>query len=225
MEVPKWKKLHRNSVVFKIVLVLLSLVWGVEAKPYVDKKTILRVEKKYSAFAKNRFLAQEKLLASLKNADEKTKLEKVNDFYNQVRYAKDIVVYNKKDYWATPYEFLAHDRGDCEDYVIAKYFALQYLGVDPKKLYFTYVRALRFNAPHMVLTYFKTPGSEPLVLDNINFRIFPASKRKDLKPIYLFNAQTLYAARKKAKQGKKLKNPKIHKKWDELLYNIKRKKI
>ena len=191
---------------------------------FVDEKTLQRIEKKYKLFAKRRFFAQEELLAKLKNASEMEKLKGVNDFYNQVRYAKDIVVYHKKDYWATPYEFLGHDRGDCEDYVIAKYFALKYLGVDPKKLYFTYVRALRFNAPHMVLTYFKTPKSEPLILDNLNYKIFPASKRKDLKPIYLFNAETLYKARKNAKH-KKLKNPKIHKKWDELIINIKRKKI
>lgn len=215
----------RKKVSFVLLSILLLCSTYLGAKPYVDKQTLLRIEKKYKIFAKNRFLAQERLLESLKNADEMTKLKKVNDFYNQVRYGKDIVVYHKKDYWATPYEFLGHDRGDCEDYVIAKYFALLYLGVDPKKLYFTYVRALRFNAPHMVLTYFKTPKSEPLVLDNINYKIFPASKRTDLKPIYLFNAQTLYNARKKARKGKKLKNPKIHKKWDELITNIKRKKI
>ncbi len=213
------------KVVFFVVFILLLQAKEQISHPYVDEKTIERVAKKYGPFAKRRFLYQQKVLDGLKNASEMEKLKGVNDFYNEVRYAKDIKVYGKKDYWATPYEFLAHDRGDCEDYVIAKYFALKYLGVDPKKLYFTYVRALRFNAPHMVLTYFKTPKSEPLVLDNINYKIFPASKRKDLKPIYLFNAETLYKAKKDAKKGKKLKNRKIHKKWDELIQNIKRKKI
>jgi predicted transglutaminase-like cysteine proteinase len=192
--------------------------------PYVDKNTLKRIEKKYKVFAKKRFLYQQMVLDEAKTLSEIEKLKKVNDFYNQVRYAKDIKVYGKKDYWATPYEFLGHDRGDCEDYVIAKYFALKYLGVDPKKMYFTYARSTRFRAPHMVLTYFKTPKSEPLILDNINFKVFPASKRKDLKPIYLFNAETLYKARKKSK-NKKVKNPKIHKKWDQLIENIKRKKI
>jgi len=205
-----------------LIVVSVSLSASNLNKPYMDKETIKRIEKKYKVFAKRRFLFQQEMLNKAKKLPEKEKLKLVNDFYNDVRYARDITVYKKKDYWATPYEFLGKDRGDCEDYVIAKYFALKYLGVDPKKMYFTYVRSTRFKVPHMVLTYFKTPKSEPLILDNTNFKIFPASKRKDLRPIYLFNAETLYKARKKSK---KLKNPKIHKKWDELIKNIKRKKI
>ncbi len=76
----------------------------------------------------------------------------------------------------------------------------------------------------MVLTYFETPRSEPLILDNNNRKIFPASKRKDLTPIYNFNGESLYKAGKKG-TGKKLKNKKTHKKWDELKLNMKRKKI
>jgi len=210
---------------FLLVLVFWVITPLFAKQPYVDEETILRITKKYNIFAKRRFLYQQNIFDKLLEADEQKKLKEVNDFYNQVKYAKDLIVYNKKDYWATPYEFLGHDKGDCEDYVIAKYFALKYLGVNPKKLFFTYVKSRRFKAPHMVLTYFKTPKSEPLILDNINLKIFPAHKRKDLIPIYLFNAETLYKSRKKARAGKKLKNTKVHKKWDELVENIKRKKI
>ena len=94
-------------------------------------------------------------------------------------------------------EFLGKDKGDCEDYVISKYFALLYLGVSSKKLFFTYVRSTKFKAAHMVLTYFKTPRSEPLILDNNNQKIFPASKRKDLRPIYNFNGESLTKATRK----------------------------
>jgi predicted transglutaminase-like cysteine proteinase len=114
--------------------------------------------------------------------------------------------------------------GDCEDYVISKYFALRYLGVDSKKLFFTYVRSSKFKEAHMVLTYFETPRSEPLILDNNNRKIFPASKSQDLTPIYNFNGESLYKAGKKG-TGKKVKNKKAHKKWDELKLNMKRKKI
>lgn len=175
-------------------------------------------------FAKKRFFYQQKTLDSVVDSSDMEKLKTVNEFYNGVKYSSDIKVYKKKDYWATPYEFLGKDKGDCEDYVIAKYFALKYLGVDTKKLFFTYVRSTKFKAPHMVLTYFKTPKSEPLVLDNYNRRIFPASKRKDLIPIYNFNGDSLYKASKSG-TGKKLKQNKSHKKWDELQINIKKRKI
>jgi predicted transglutaminase-like cysteine proteinase len=193
-------------------------------KPYVDKDTLKRIGDKYKMFAKKRFFFLQQTLDSVKSSPDMEKLKAVNDFYNGVRYGSDLKVYGKKDYWATPYEFLGKDKGDCEDYVIAKYFALKYLGVDSKKLFFTYVRSTRFKEPHMVLTYFKTPKSEPLVLDNTNLRIFPASKRKDLIPIYNFNGESLYKATGVG-TGKEVKQKKSHKKWDELLKNIKKRKI
>ena len=212
-------------MIFKSILFIFLLFSSTYAKkPYVDKTTLDRISKKYKMFAKKRFFFLQQTLDSVESSSDMEKLKAVNDFYNGVRYAPDIKVYKKKDYWATPYEFLGKDRGDCEDYVIAKYFALKYLGVDTKKLFFTYVRSTKFKAPHMVLTYFKTPRSEPLVLDNNNLRIFPASKRKDLIPIYNFNGDSLYKASGKG-TGKKVKQNKSHKKWDELKKNMKKRKI
>jgi hypothetical protein len=75
----------------------------------------------------------------------------------------------------------------------------------------------------MVLTYFKTPRSEPLVLDNLNLRVFPASKRKDLIPVYNFSPSS---ANKLPKNTKKIKKKtKSHTKWNKLKLNIKREKI
>ncbi len=77
----------------------------------------------------------------------------------------------------------------------------------------------------MVLTYFKTPKSIPLVLDNYNLKIFPADKRRDLIPVYNFNGDSLYLAKKRGQQGKAVKSKKTHKKWDILVKNIKRNKL
>ena len=197
---------------------------SVYAKPYTEKKLLKKITKKYKRFATKRFMLLQKELDKAKRKDELTKLKIVNDYYNHVRYMSDLKVYKKNDYWATPWEFLGKDKGDCEDYVISKYFALIYLGIEPKKLFFTYVRSSRCKAAHMVLTYFETPRSEPLVLDNTNFKIFPASKRKDLTPIYNFNGASLYKAAKKG-NGKKVKSKKVHKKWDELQKHMKEKRI
>jgi len=112
--------------------------------------------------------------------------------------------------------------GDCEDYVISKYFALVYLGVDPAKLFFTYVRSTKFKAAHMVLTYFKTPRSIPLVLDNNNHKVLPATRRKDLTPVYNFNGSTKSLT--KAKGGKKVNSNKANTKWNGLLRNMKLQK-
>ncbi|MBL0709360.1 MAG: transglutaminase-like cysteine peptidase [Sulfurimonas sp.] len=209
-----------------LFLSLLFVCLPLDAKPYVEKDLLKKIGIKYKRFAKKRFFFLQQTLDSVKEEDDLPKLDAVNEFYNEVRYSSDIKVYRKKDYWATPWEFLGKDKGDCEDYVISKYFALIYLGVDSKKLFFTYVRSSKFKAAHMVLTYFETPRSEPLILDNNNRRIFPASRRKDLTPIYNFNGESLYKAAKTGTgTGKKVKNKKAHKKWDQLKLNMKRKKI
>ncbi len=216
---------NKKMSLLKIFIISVLLVQSASAdKAYVEAQLLKRIVKKYKVFAKKRFFYQQKTLDRLKNKSEMEKLKGVNDFYNKVRYVPDRKVYGKKDYWATPWQFLGKDKGDCEDYVIAKYFALLYLGVDAKKLFFTYVKSKRFNASHMVLTYFKTPHAEPLVLDNYNLKIFPASKRKDLIPIYNFNGETLYKASSKG-NGKKVKSNKAHKKWGRLMKNMKNKVI
>lgn len=210
---------------FKIILFILLFVNIAHSKDlYVEEQLLKAITKKYKVFAKKRFTYLQKTLDKVKDKRDAVKLNAVNKFFNNVRYSSDKKVYNKSDYWATPWEFLGKDVGDCEDYVISKYFALRYLGIDSKKLFFTYVRSTKFKAPHMVLTYFKNPRAEPLILDNNNRKIFPASKRKDLTPIYNFNGESLYKAAKTG-TGKKVKNKKVHKKWDELKLNMKRKKI
>ena len=199
----------------KIFTIILFLIFSNLTADFSNSNLIKKVEKKYNRFAKNRFVALNKTIKRAAKKDELKQLEIINDFFNYVPYASDKDIYGVSDYWATPNEFLAKDKGDCEDYVIAKYFALEYLGVSTKKMFLSYVRIKGSNESHMVLTYFKTPTSEPLVLDSINKRIFPASKRKDLKPIYNFNPNIL-------KKGKKLS---AHKKWDRLMKNFRENKI
>jgi predicted transglutaminase-like cysteine proteinase len=212
-------------LLIKIFLLLsLILTFSFANEPYVNDALMEKITQKYKIFAKKRFYYLQKSLDMAKEENEIEKLTIVNNYFNDVRYTSDMKVYKRKDYWATPWEFLGKDKGDCEDYVISKYFALLYLGVNSKKLFFTYVKSTKFKESHMVLTYFKTPRSEPLILDNNNRKVFPASKRKDLIPIYNFNGNSLYKASKKGK-GKKISNQKAHKKWDELILNMKRQKI
>jgi hypothetical protein len=77
----------------------------------------------------------------------------------------------------------------------------------------------------MVLTYFKTPKSIPLVLDNYNKRILPATKRRDLIPIYSFNGESLYLAKQQGLGQKVPSGNRKNKKWLKLLDDIRRNKI
>jgi predicted transglutaminase-like cysteine proteinase len=183
------------------LLTLLGLAWVTagETPRIVSLQEIEQTVKTHGPLAGRRLEAWQTLVDTNINQPEATQLENVNNFFNEARFISDIKHWRMKDYWATPIELLATDAGDCEDFTIAKYFTLKALGVSQNKLYLTYVKAIRLNQAHMVLTYFETPRSIPLVLDNINKRILKSNKRKDLVPIYSFNGDGLWLARERGK--------------------------
>lgn len=120
-------------------------------------------------------------------APEAGQLQAVNAYVNTVPWIEDMKHWGQIDYWATPAETIASHGGDCEDFAITKYFLLKELGVSIERLRITYVRAVKINQPHMVLAYYANPGAEPLILDNLDPRVRPASERTDLVPVYSFN--------------------------------------
>ena len=133
------------------------------------------------------------------NAPIEIRLQKVNDFFNRkLAYFDDQEIWGVPDYWATPMESLSKAKADCEDYVIAKYFALRNLNVPDKQLRLIYVKARiggansKIEQAHMVLAYYPSGNAEPLVLDNLLADIRPASKRPDLHPIFSFNGQGVF---------------------------------
>jgi predicted transglutaminase-like cysteine proteinase len=165
---------------------------------------------------RQRIDAWQNLLATQKQGSELDKLNVVNLFFNkQIHYAEDIDVWHEVDYWATPIEALWKGQGDCEDYAIAKYFSLRRLGVPSQKLLITYVKALRLNRAHMVLTYYSTPTAMPLVLDSLINEIKPASERPDLLPVYAFNGEGLWLPG--AQGNKKVSDTKRLSRWQDVL--------
>ena len=120
-------------------------------------------------------------------------LQIVNDAINRrVKWVDDKTHCGVDDYWATPAESIASAGGDCEDYSLAKYYMLKELGVPVTKLRITYVRLLqRDGIAHMVLAYYPTPASEPLILDYVDPAVRGASRRNDIEPVYSFNDDEL----------------------------------
>jgi predicted transglutaminase-like cysteine proteinase len=191
------------------------------AGPLMSQDMLNSLKLEYSDAAYRRGLAINKLLAQLEGRGIQKQLIEVNRFFNQFEYQEDHVHWGEQDYWATPGEFLATQKGDCEDFVIAKYFSLRKLGVPDDRLYLTYVKALKQNVAHMVLSYFPTPTSIPLILDNYDPRIQSADKRKDLLPVYSFNAKSLFLNNASAGLGRSLPTNKIkNSKWKKLLADI-----
>jgi predicted transglutaminase-like cysteine proteinase len=126
------------------------------------------------------------------SAAEAALLGDVNRMLNRVPFVDDSVHWGEADYWATPAETIGSNGADCEDFSIAKYFLLKELGVPIERLRLTYVKSLRLNQAHMVLAYYARPDAEPLVLDNLEDTVRPASQRKDLIPVYSFNDEEVW---------------------------------
>ncbi len=164
-----------------------------------EQKWVEAVRSVYGQRAAKRVETWRNEMADYQGLSEKQKLEKVNQFFNQLNFVNDINLWGKNDYWATPLEFLGSNAGDCEDFTIAKYFSLLELGVSDNKLRLVYVKAITLNQFHMVLAYYEKPSAEPVILDNINPVIKRASTRKDLLPIYSFNGKNLWLM--KSNQG------------------------
>jgi predicted transglutaminase-like cysteine proteinase len=119
-------------------------------------------------------------------------LTEVNRTLNRIRFIDDQPHWGEADYWATPAEAVASNGADCEDFSIAKYFMLKELGVPISRLRMTYVKAVKLNQAHMVLAYYARPDAEPLVLDNLEDTVRPASQRTDLVPVYSFNDEEVW---------------------------------
>lgn len=175
------------------MLVVLGIFAHAATRFYVPEKTLADYRIRYGEQAVRRLNSLLSMMESQKGLPESQVVDNVNKFFNQVEYRPDIKTWNKSDYWASRLEFLGKGQGDCEDYAVAKFLTMIQLDVPEKKIFLTYVKARAFaQSAHMVVTYYKTPGSVPYVLDNYNPKILPATERKDLVPVYSFTARELY---------------------------------
>jgi len=191
---------------------------------YIDQEVLKQATDKWGKDARTRLMSWEAMVRLDKSNSDREKLEKVNAFMNKtMTYAEDINVWGVSDYWATPLEFVARGAGDCEEYAIAKYFTLKAMGIADDKINIAYVKAMQLNRSHMVLTYVDKPGNEPLILDNLDNAIRPASERHDLEPIFSFNGTNLWMAQLRG-QGEGTNSSRLRP-WRDLLKRISENKI
>jgi len=212
------------GLIFSGYLVLITLLCSgdifAQSTPALDEKKIVSsLEEHYGERARKRGKAWFKLMR--KNIDKPTldNLSKVNQFFNMFRFIDDSRLWGVSNYWATPIEFIGVNGGDCEDYSIAKYFTLLELGIPDEKMRITMVKAVQLNQYHMVLAYYETPSAMPLILDNLDGNIKPASERNDLIPIYSFNASQLWLNKEKGR-GIQSGNSSQLKLWQDLRQRI-----
>lgn len=186
---------------------------------HLDAEFLNKAEVKYGKNARALLVAWEDIIIQDNSQTELEKLKHVNDFFNQMEFVDDSIHWGQNDYWATPVEFLGTGGGDCEDFAIAKYFTLKAMGIAEEKLNLTYVKALNFNVPHMVLTYYSMADAEPLVLDSLEKNIKPAVQRTDLIPIYSFNGTGLWLAKQRGRGSLAGSSSRLQR-WQDLIQRM-----
>lgn len=162
-----------------------------------DKKDFLMAEANHQInnthdhLINKRFTNWEKLIHHSLDKTDLEKIKLVNDFFNQMTWVSDKELWNKEDYWATPIESLIRNAGDCEDFSIAKYFTLLAMDIPYERLRINYVK-LPDHQHHMVLSYYTTPDTDPLILDNFNKQLLTQKQRSDLTFLFSFNSEYLW---------------------------------
>jgi len=116
--------------------------------------------------------------------DRMGRVKAVNKFFNQWPYRLDPANYGKRDYWATPMEFLRKS-GDCEDYAIAKYYGLKEFGFTKEEMRIVALKDVIRNLGHAVLVVYL--NGEAYVLDNQTNMVLPHSRYKHYLPWYSVN--------------------------------------
>lgn len=131
-------------------------------------------------------------LKQIAHLPKKDQLVQVNAYLNQWAYNIDPSIYQKKDYWATPLEFM-YKTGDCEDYAISKFVSLLHLGFSQDDMRVVVLQDLNLKIPHAILVVYL--DGEPLVLDNQIKQVVHASRIRHYKPIYSINQRNWWLHR------------------------------
>ncbi len=201
---------------FAVLILLLCFGLYAKSTPTLnDQQIIAALHQNYGQRAALRGQAWLSIMATATKLSPQEKLVKVNTFFNQLQFIDDIKLWGEENYWATPIEFIGANGGDCEDFAIAKYFSLLELGIADEKMRITMVKSLTLNQYHMVVAYYPTPGAVPLILDNIDGEIKPATQRNDLLPVYSFNGKQLWLNKEKG-QGVLAGKSQRLKRWSNL---------
>ncbi|WP_229595160.1 transglutaminase-like cysteine peptidase [Pseudodesulfovibrio sediminis] len=144
------------------------------------------------------------LKAQLKGKPEKEILKAVNKFFNKWPYRLDKANWGVSEYWATPWEFLRKS-GDCEDYSIAKFYALQEVGFTGDQLRIVAVKDAIRGIGHAILAVYAT--DDVYILDNQTLMILSHKKYRHYIPQYSLNEKYrwMHVAPKKKSTYKKAK--------------------
>jgi predicted transglutaminase-like cysteine proteinase len=134
--------------------------------------------------------AARRLVAVIEEArrlDGRHQLAVVNRAVNlAVAYASDESQHGAGDVWSSPLTTFSTARGDCEDYAIAKFFALRAAGVPTENLRLLIAHNRSDGNAHAVLA--ARQDERWLILDNRRMALVEDESVRDLSPLFALDA-------------------------------------
>ncbi len=126
------------------------------------------------------------LIARIQGLSVLQRAEEVNRFTNHhIAFSDDLSIYGVADHWASLAETIAHGRGDCEDFAIAKMQLLAAAGVPKRDLYVILVRDVVREIDHAVLAV--RDGDRLYILDSANDRVLSPEQVNGYRPVVSFS--------------------------------------
>lgn len=132
-----------------------------------------------------------RLIDAVKSKSGRAKLDEANRGVNAaIRYVTDYAQHGEADRWSTPLATYATAKGDCEDYAIAKYVALQQAGFPGDDLRLVLVRDRAVRQDHAVLA--ARLDNRWLILDNRQSRLMDDEEATSFTPLFVISQQGVH---------------------------------
>jgi predicted transglutaminase-like cysteine proteinase len=150
-----------------------------------DERQVLRTCEQNRASCQSQpalqFLA---IVDSARTLEGRARLGEINRAINlKIKPMSDLALYGADDVWSPPLATLTIGAGDCEDYAIAKFVALQEAGVSADDLRIVILRDDRRKEDHAVVAA-RLDGSW-LMLDNRHMLMVEDQQVRDSRPEFL----------------------------------------
>jgi predicted transglutaminase-like cysteine proteinase len=155
---------------------------GVEAEMMAEQSILERCRTNAAACPPNaaQFL---RLIGAVGSRSGRAALDEANRAVNaSIRYVSDLEQFGETDRWSAPLASFATAQGDCEDYAIAKYVALQEAGFPRDDLQLVLVRDRAAWQDHAVLL--ARIDEHWLILDNRHSELLEDVGAMTLTPLY-----------------------------------------
>jgi len=153
-----------------------------------DERRVLRLCDQHRASCQSRtalqFLA---IIDGARSLEGRARLGEINRAVNlKIRPMSDLALYGAEDVWSPPLATLARGAGDCEDYAIAKFVALQEAGVPADDLRIVLLRDDVRDEDHAVVAA-RLDGNW-LLLDNLHMAMAGDQQVRDYyRPTFLLD--------------------------------------